>query len=295
MTARPASIAVVANPVAAEAESSAVAELLTARGINVNWIETSEDDPGVGQAKAAVAEGADVVVVCGGDGTVRACIESLAGTNSALAIVPAGTGNLLARNLGIPADPAVALDIALDGKRRQIDVGYANGEAFAVMAGAGLDAAIMRNTDRDAKNRFGVLAYITTALQHLRDRPRKALATVDGGPVFSGSVATMLAANFGELQGGINLAPESDPGDGRLDFVAVSADSLWSWLRTGLGLLFGREPADSVSRWSGPEASVTFRAPTPYELDGEERPATTQLEFSVCQAAVEVCVPEETQ
>lgn len=294
MTTRSAALAVVVNPVTARDEAAAIREYLSAHDIAAGWLETSEDDPGSGQARDAVAQGANVVVACGGDGTVRACIEALAGTEAALAIVPAGTGNLLARNLEIPTDPVEALQVAIKGARRRIDVGFVNGEAFAVMAGAGLDAVVMRDTDRAAKDRFGFLAYVKTAVQHLRDKPRRAVASADGGPVFSGRAATVLGINLGGLQGNVDLAPDSEPDDGRLDFVAIRANSPWSWLRAGWAILTGKRRDKTITRWSGPDTEIVLGAPTPYELDGDERPATTRLKFSVQPSALEVCVPEAT-
>ncbi len=293
MNAPSTSVAVIVNPVTADAEASAAKEVLAARNIDVAWLETTEDDPGVGQARSAVERGCGVVIAVGGDGTVRACIEALSGTRVALGIVPAGTGNLLARNLGIPEDPQDALQVALGAGRKTIDVGRANGEAFAVMAGAGVDAAIMRDTSREAKNTFGVLAYITTALGHITDERRRVVATVDDGPVFAGPAATVLAANFSKLQGGIDLAPDSDPSDGRLDFVAVRGASLWDWLRTGIAVLRKSKAPQSISRWSGTSANLQFGKATPYELDGDERPAVTNISISVEPAALTVCVPEE--
>ena len=288
------SIAVVLNPVGASELEGDIREALRKRGVDANWLETTEEDPGTGQARKAVEAGADVVIACGGDGTVRAVLESLVDTDAALAIVPAGTGNLLARNLDIPQDAAEAVEVALAGHTRQIDVGYSNGEAFAVMAGAGLDATIMRDTSSEAKDRFGSLAYVKTALEHLNDD--RMHATVEIGPrqVFAGPVATVLAANHGRLQGGVDLFPESSAADGTLDVMAISASSIGSWLRSAWAIVTRSEPASLLHRFTGSDIVVTLDQATPYELDGEERPETTQLEFTVKRRALNVCVPEES-
>jgi hypothetical protein len=134
------------------------------------WMETTVEDPGSGQATQAVRDGVDIVFACGGDGTVMACVTALAGTDVALAVLPAGTGNLLAANLGISGDLATGLEVVLQGDRRRIDVGSVGEQSFAVMAGMGFDAHMLDATNDNAKKRVGWLAYVAGALRHLRDR-----------------------------------------------------------------------------------------------------------------------------
>src|SRR6478752_2990671 len=156
------------------------------------WYETTVADPGVGQARKAVAEGADVVVAIGGDGTVRAVAEGLVGTGIPMGLMPLGTGNLLARNLDLPlSDPLEAMRIALDGRDRTIDVGWlkvitwesevdggtADPETealrdylFLVIAGLGFDAAMVADTDEQLKRRVGWIAYFVAGFKHLNGR-----------------------------------------------------------------------------------------------------------------------------
>src|SRR6185295_297488 len=147
-----------------------------------DWLETTPDDPGTGQARRAVEAGAEVVFVSGGDGTVRACLEGLAGTSAALAVLPAGTGNLLAANLGLPLDPVEGVRVAVEGGRRQLDLGEVDGELFAVMAGMGFDAAVMDSTPSTLKARIGPLAYVLSAVPHLFGRPMRVRVLVDDQP-----------------------------------------------------------------------------------------------------------------
>lgn len=287
-------LAVVVNAAGAGEVADALADELAGRGVESVWLETTAEDPGAGQAAQAVRDGVDVVVVCGGDGTVRAALDALSGTGAALAVVPAGTGNLLARNLGVPTgDPLGAVEVALGRGRRTIDVGYANDEAFAVMAGAGFDATVMKQTPRESKDRFGSLAYVRTALAHLRDPHARCTLTVDGERVFDGRVATVLAANHGALQGGLDLFPDSAADDGLLDLMAVSARSAGQWLRSAVGVAAGRDVPDLVQRWCGTDAVVELRQPTAWEIDGDERPPTTRLAFRVARRSLTVCVPED--
>ena len=107
------------------------------------WRETTPEDPGRGQAEAAVSAGVDLVIACGGDGTVTACAEGVAGTGVPLAVIPLGTGNLLARNVGVPMGLEEALEVALGGVQQSVDAGRVNGTLFVVMAGLGLDARML--------------------------------------------------------------------------------------------------------------------------------------------------------
>ena len=116
----------------------------------------------------ALTAGADLVFVWGGDGTVQRCIDRMAGSDATLAILPAGTANLLATNLGIPIDLDAAVDVGLHGHRRRLDTGTVNGEHFAVMAGCGLDARMIGDADRRLKERFGRAAYVWTGARNLR-------------------------------------------------------------------------------------------------------------------------------
>jgi hypothetical protein len=153
------------------------------------WLETTVDDPGTGQAAEAVERGADVVLACGGDGTVRAVAEALVGTGVAMGLVPAGTGNLLARTIGTPLqDIGAAARVALSGDDRKIDVGRIRVDGaddehvFLVMAGTGFDAAIMANTPEALKVRVGPLAYVISGLRAIRGRRTRVRLTFDDQP-----------------------------------------------------------------------------------------------------------------
>jgi diacylglycerol kinase (ATP) len=132
------------------------------------WYEVKKSRRAPKYARRAAAKGADVVFVWGGDGTVQRCIDAVAGTDTAVAILPAGTANLLAANLNVPHDLAEAVLVGLHGDRRRLDTGWVNGERFAVMAGAGFDARMIADADRGIKDRLGRAAYIVTGLKNLR-------------------------------------------------------------------------------------------------------------------------------
>ncbi|MER6394844.1 diacylglycerol kinase family protein [Kitasatospora sp. NPDC001603] len=261
---------------------------------------TSEADPGRGAAAAAVAAGADLVVACGGDGTVTACSHALAGTGVALAIVPCGTGNLLARNLGLPADPARALADALAGGPRRIDLATADGDGItatvvSAMAGIGLDAAAMAGTSRRAKNRWGWPAYVPPLLRHLGDRRMRLTVTLDDARPIHRRAAMAVIGNVGALQGGIRLLPGARPDDGLLDLVLVHPRGLAGWPAAAARLLTGRTGAGGGSapfeHFQARRIHLTADRDQPRELDGECLPAGRTLRLAVRPGALLVHTP----
>lgn len=262
------------------------ADLRAALGDGIDLRETTEDDPGGGQTERAVAEGADLVVACGGDGTVRACLAALADTDTALAIVPLGTGNLLASNLGL----ATGLDAADDAGRgtpHRIDIGRINGEAFAVMAGTGFDAAMIDGAPAGLKARIGTLAYVVSCLRNLHCRLVATTVEVDGRPWLAARTSMVLVGNFGTVSGGLAVFPDAEPDDGLLDLAVSAASTPRQWLTWTWRLLRRRpEPPDLVQRTRGRRIVVTQHRARPYELDGEVRPAARRLEIEVSPAAL---------
>ncbi len=194
------------------------------------WLETTPADPGTAQARQAVAAGADLVIACGGDGTVTACAEGVAGTGVPLGIIPNGTGNLLARNLGLPLDLRRAADVALTGQVRRVDAGTANGRMFIVMAGIGLDARMLTDTSEPLKKKLGWAAYAISVLRHLGDKPVRIRLTADGGPAVSTLASAVIAGNVGWLHAGIPLLPDAEPDDGKLDAAVISARGWGNWI-----------------------------------------------------------------
>jgi YegS/Rv2252/BmrU family lipid kinase len=245
------------------------------------WLDTTADDPGQGMAGTAVREQVDLLLACGGDGTVTACAEGLAGSGIPLAILPAGTGNLLARNLGFPLDRDEALEVALTGADRQLDVGNANGRPFVVMAGIGLDAKMLDGASEQVKERLGWAAYAISALRHLRDRPMRVRLRADGGPLLRRRASGVIAGNVGWLQGGVPLLPDAAPDDGLLDAVVLTAQGWATWLTLAGHVLLRRGATQRVARITFRELRIDLDRPQPWELDGEVVGRTRHLVITV--------------
>ncbi len=256
------------------------------------WLETTQEDPGVGMCRQAIDEGCDVVFVCGGDGTVMAAATALAGSGVPLAILPTGTGNLLARNLDLPLDDEKqSLRIGVEGRVRAIDVGAIEDRKFAVMAGLGFDAAIMRDAPEGLKKYVGWPAYVVSAAKHLRGRGIRVSITVDDAPTVHRRVRTVVVGNVGKLQGGIPLLPDAVADDGVLDVVVIAPRHLVDWARVA-GRVVRRAdvPDRRMERFRGEHVLIETSRPQPRQLDGDVISDGTTMDIRIEQGALQVMV-----
>jgi len=269
--------------------------LLAERGFESPlWYEMKSSRKASKLARRAIDDGADLIFAWGGDGTVQRCVDAVAGTGVDLAIVPAGTANLLASNLGIPKDVSAAVVTGLYGTRRVLDVGRVNGEQFAVMAGAGFDALMMADTDRTMKKRAGRFAYIWTGARATRRPAQRARIDVDDERWFDGKASCVLIGNVGTIMGGITAFDDARPDDGRLDVGVVTANGALQWARVLSRMVVGRaDRSPLVKTTTGRRIDVRFDRKTVYELDGGDRAPTTKLKVRVEPSALRVCVPIE--
>ena len=256
------------------------------------WYEVKKSRRAPKYARRAAANGADVMFVWGGDGTVQRCIDAVADTDTAVAILPAGTANLLAANLNVPHDLAEAVRTGLHGDRRRLDTGSVNGEHFAVMAGAGFDARMIADADRGTKDRLGRAAYVVTGIRNLRARRVRATIEVDGKRFFQGKVSCVLTANVGKILGGVEAFPRARPDDGRLELGVVTAKNPVQWARTFGRLALGHpEQSPFAKVTQGRKFRIRFDEPLRFELDGGARPASRKLRIKVRPSSVTICVP----
>lgn len=263
--------------------------------VEVRWAETTKADPGTSQARSAVEDGATLVIAVGGDGTVTACAAALAGTRVALGIIPTGTGNLLARNLQIPLHADLALDVALDGIDRRIDVLQSGDETYAVMAGIGLDAALIRDTDDGLKERIGWLTYIGGARRAILGTPRQnySISFDNGTSIFKQRAVGVVVANVGGLTGGITLLTAARPDDGRFDVLILSPRRGFGHWASLLARVIARRLDDDarVHITQAQQVTITTDALAPTQFDGEHRGDTRELSVTVRPGALVVRCP----
>jgi diacylglycerol kinase (ATP) len=267
--------------------------VLAREGINHPlWYEVSKSRQAPKQVRRAVARGADVIFAWGGDGLAQRCIDTLAGTDTTLAIVPAGTANLLASNLGIPKEIPAAVEIGLSGIRRRIDVGTVNGECFAVMAGVGFDARMIDSADGTLKDTLGRIAYVWTGARNLRAPSFTAKVKVDGSSWYRGSASCILLGNVGRLFAGIEVFEQARPDDGLLELGVVSADGPVAWARTIARTVAGTPDASPfVHTTSARTVEITLSRKVLYELDGGARTKIRRLKIKIRPAAITIAAP----
>ncbi len=262
------------------------------------WLQTTVEDPGGGQARIALAAGADVVLVCGGDGTIRHVAQVLAGSGTALGLLPAGTGNVLARNLAIVlGDTARATRIALSGSNRAVDVGRvmidgrAEEQVFLVMAGVGFDAAIMAGAPHDLKARLGSLAYFVSGVRSLRGPRAPITLAVDGRIEPPRQVRMVVVGNCGKLLAGLVLMPAARVDDGLLDVVAIGPRGILGWLAVAARVLTRRCRGHKiVQHWQGRTVIISTEAPQLAQLDGDPVGEVRALRIRVDRGALLVRV-----
>ncbi|MDF2919964.1 MAG: sphingosine kinase [Microbacterium sp.] len=282
------------------------------------FYETTVDDLGDDVTRQALESGVNVVLVAGGDGTVRAVSGEMSGSGIPLAIVPSGTGNLLARNLGLPlTEPETMIEAAFSGDRTAIDVGWAritreSGEvekhAFVVMGGMGLDAAMIANTNPQLKKSVGWVAYVDGATRSLVNaKPFRVVYQLDGHRMHAARVQSVLFANCGSLQAGIALIPEASITDGQLDVVIMQPKGFWGWLlvwrrvawdnsflrkfRAGRRVLALRTKDNAVVYSRGRGVALAPQEPHPVQLDGDEFGEAKHVQTRIDPRGLVVAVP----
>jgi len=281
------------------------------------WFATTEEDPGQGATEKALAEGASMIIVAGGDGTVRAVAEAVQDHDVALALLPSGTGNLLARNLDLTLDDLEAsIHSAFTGEDRKIDRGIVeirradsgiDKHAYVVMAGFGLDANMLAKTDEELKAKIGWLAYLKALSLALRDTDLLHLRyTLDSGSVRSARAHTVIVGNCGTLQGNVRILPDAEVDDGRFDIALLRPETLITWVQTLAKMAWEngvlrhtrvgrslRTDVNALEYLKGERFTVKLSRPEKIELDGDEFGETVAIRTWIEPRALTIRVPAE--
>jgi YegS/Rv2252/BmrU family lipid kinase len=257
---------------------------LSAAGFDVEPVP-GEEREGIAGRLAEMLRGARPeetrVVAAGGDGTIRSVLPALRGTSLPLAILPVGSVNVLARELGIPLSLGAAIEVAATGELRQVDLGLANGSPFALMAGLGFDAAVVHSVAQGVKNVIGSFAYVAKGLQVLaRHRPSAFRVEADGA-VFEANAWLAVVANASRYTYRWRLSPRARIDDGWLDLCLFEASSQAEGLRQAAAALAGRHASHSgVRHLRARSLKFACSPPVALQLDGDpagHSPVTVEI------------------
>jgi YegS/Rv2252/BmrU family lipid kinase len=262
------------------------------------WLETTADDPGRGATRRAIESNVDLVIAAGGDGTVRLVAAELADTGIPFSVIPAGTGNLLAKNLGIPLDQRAAMEVAFTGRTRPVDVVQVTidddrVDHFVVLAGIGIDAMIMQDTNPDLKRAVGSVAYFVAAARNANHPALHAKITVDDDESFRRRAHVLVLGNVGYLQANIPLIPDAKPDDGLLDLLIASPRGPMDWPRLIARVLTRHERGlNELERLTGSKIRIEVAEGEHFELDGDPAGELHSMTAEILPGALQIRVPK---
>ncbi|WP_166741645.1 diacylglycerol/lipid kinase family protein [Cumulibacter soli] len=288
-------------------DSTLARELLDQGAAKAGWprplfYETSIAEPGTGQTRRALADGCDLIIACGGDGTVRVVADALRHTRIPLGIIPIGTANIFARNLVLPTrDLNVAVMIAMHGEAAAVDIGVARtttsaqqrDHVFLVLAGIGHDATTVQGTRPALKERAGWLAYLESASRHAWLRPIEMTLQYPANPPRTVQAWSVVIGNCGKVPGGIAVFPGAVIDDGVLDVLEVTVTHPVQWVPIGVkGLLHLRARTPGLRHAFAPQVTIEPSEPQPVQVDGDVITGVRRLDVGVDHRAVVVRVPK---
>ena len=291
-------VSIIFNPVSGQTDPDKrrqiISDALAEQGYGCQFINTTKERGARALAAQALKDGVDLLAVSGGDGTVMEALAALVGTTLPVAVLPAGTGNLLSVNLGIPVTVPEAVNVALSGTPYALDLCRADGDRyFAILGGLGMDAQVIADTNREAKDRMGKAAYFWAALKNLPRRHAHVHVSLDGGRPFRRKVKSVLLANMGQITGGVSIFPTASPSDGLLDVGILKAATLAHWVHLMGSALLGRTHHDpALEMHQARTVTITTRRPQPVQFDGEAEGRTRSLTVEVVPKAVHVLLPQ---
>jgi diacylglycerol kinase (ATP) len=290
---------VVLNPAAGKNSREPILEAINryfaSSPINYEIYETTKGDKPGDIVRTRLKDKFDLVVAAGGDGTVSAVIDGLVGTSVPLGIVPAGTGNMIARELNVPLEIEDAFTlIAGTNRLRKIDAMRIGKRVYILNASLGISASIINDTTRQNKSRFGRLAYVWTAIPKIFALRRRYLSVAVDGNSLKYRAAEVEILNCGILANVLYpQGPDIRIDDGHLDVWIMSSKTLLDYPRY-LFQMITRRPSKQLSHFINSEKSVSIRSkiPLPVQADGDII-GTTPIELEVLPGALTVLVPEK--
>jgi diacylglycerol kinase (ATP) len=293
----PGRVQAVINPAAGQDQP--ILKLLNAvfQEHRIDWDVSITKALGDGQrlTQEAVRAGAELVLVNGGDGTVMECASGLIGTGIPLLILPGGTANVMAHELGLPFDLKEAITLAVNPYSviRPVDMGKVGDSYFLLRTGMGLEAAMVEGADRELKDRIGLLAYGISALQALADPPIARYRLTLDGKVEEREGLACIVANSGHLgTGGLLLSPKIDISDGLLDVVVITRSDLPSLVALVASVVAGGPETPVLQHWQVRDVLVEADPIQSVQVDGEML-AETPVSIQVLPQAVQILVPPQ--
>ncbi|HEX2988019.1 MAG TPA: diacylglycerol kinase family protein [Chloroflexota bacterium] len=274
-----------------DGEVAAAVQRLVSAGWKLDVVSSASAAELESQARRAVDAGVDMVIAAGGDGTLNLAIQALAYRRAVLGVLPTGTTNVWAQELGIPTDIPAATQLLLSGCTARVDLGRADGRYFLFVAGIGFDASVTREISPAAKRKLGKLAYVVAAIvQAAKLRGTEATIVADG-KVSRQRVLMVVASNTRLYGGVLNMAPEAFVDDGLLDFWVFRGRGLMAAAVHALTILVGRHYQDPGARYyRSASLTVISRGSLPVQLDGDYY-GVTPVTISVAPEALRVVVP----
>jgi diacylglycerol kinase (ATP) len=287
-------LTVIANPYAGRrgrlARLDVALDLLTEHGWRVERLATGAPGHAQELAAAAAAAGSACVLVCGGDGTINEAVNGLAGSETALAVLPAGTVNLWAKEIGLPGEPVDAVRLVLSGERRRVDLGRAGDRYFLMLASVGVDAYAVRAVTAERKRRWGRYAYAAAGIADLVRHGGRPLAIEAGGVRFRGRAPAAVIGNTRLYGGLLYPTPRARIDDGLLDLRVYAGAGARQLLPQLVRTLAGRPPRADELYLQTPELRIAAPRPLPVQADGEPI-GVLPMTFRAVPRALTVVVP----
>ncbi len=282
-------IAVIVNPAAHSTKAKALLQEIREICHGADFLETEFAGDGLNKALEAVKRGYEIVVAAGGDGTINEVVQGLKGSDTIFGILPIGTINVFASELGISRDLQEAWKVILGGNLKAVDLPNVNGHSFVQLAGVGLDAKVVKKTSWNLKKRLGALSYLWTLLKVASKKQRKLRVLTHEGKEYT---ARFILVGNGRFYGGpLQVFRKACLSDGLMDLCLFDKVDYISLIRYGNGIVRGDlTKMKEVTYLQTKGFSVTSKKRVPVEVDGEWRDYTP-CEFSFGSHPLRVLVP----